>query len=125
MNNVAPLVTTSPGSRDYDRVAKAIAFIMDEHHRQPTLDEIAHHVDLSPFHFQRLFKRWSGVSPKQFAGFLTVEYAKTVLEKSASVLSTSFDTGLSGASRLHDAFVSVEAMTPGDYKSQGRDIAIS
>jgi AraC family transcriptional regulator of adaptative response/methylated-DNA-[protein]-cysteine methyltransferase len=123
MNSIEPMTGAADG-RDYDRVAKSIAFIMDQHHRQPPLDEVAAHVNLSPFHFQRLFKRWAGVSPKQFAGFLTVEYAKTVLEKSATVLSTSFDAGLSGASRLHDAFVSVEAMTPGDYKAQGRDLVI-
>ncbi|TAK99038.1 MAG: methylated-DNA--[protein]-cysteine S-methyltransferase [Rhodospirillaceae bacterium] len=111
-------------NRDYDRVARAIDFIIAGHAGQPSLDDVAAHVGLSPFHLQRLFKRWAGVSPKQFAGYLTVEYAKTVLEKSASLLSTSLDAGLSGASRLHDAFVAVEAMTPGDYKAQGRDLII-
>src|ERR1700758_3065606 len=106
--------------RDYDRVARAIDFLVTEHAVHPSLDDVATHVGLSAFHFQRLFKRWAGVSPKQFAGYLTVEYAKAVLEKSASLLSTSLDAGLSGASRLHDAFVAVEAMTPGDYKTQGR-----
>jgi AraC family transcriptional regulator of adaptative response/methylated-DNA-[protein]-cysteine methyltransferase len=124
MNKVASITESESDRRDYDRVAKAIEFLMAGHERQPSLDEIAAYVGLSPFHFQRLFKRWAGVSPKQFNGFLTVEYAKTVLEKSATVLSTSFDVGLSGSSRLHDAFVAVEAMTPGDYKAQGRDIAI-
>ena len=80
---------------------------------------------LRPFHFQRPFKRWAGVSPKQFAGFLTVESAKAALERSQSLLSATRDAGLSGMSRLHDLFVTVEAMTPGDYKAQGRDIVIS
>src|SRR5207244_1366052 len=115
---------TGADPRDYDRVAKAIEFLIADHAQQPSLEDVAGHVGLSAYHFQRLFKRWPGVIPKQFTGFLTVEYAKAALEKSATLLSASFDTGLSGASRLHDAFVAVEAMTPGEYKAQGRDLVI-
>ena len=125
MNRTDPTNTAlGDAPRDYNRVAKAIDFIVAEHAVRPSLDDVAAHVGLSAFHFQRLFKRWAGVSPKQFAGYLTVEHAKGTLEKSESVLSASLDTGLSGASRLHDWFVAVEAMTPGDYKAQGRDLII-
>ena len=122
-------MNTSPadldsGRRDYDRIAKAIDHIVAARTGQPSLEELAAHVGLSPFHFQRLFKRWAGVSPKQFLGYLTVEHAKAALEKSQSVLTPSFDTGLSGGARLHDLFVAVEGMTPGEYKAQGRDLVI-
>jgi AraC family transcriptional regulator of adaptative response/methylated-DNA-[protein]-cysteine methyltransferase len=112
---------------DYARIARAIETMVAAASgggTSPSLTELAAQADLSPFHFQRLFKRWAGVSPKQFAGFLTLEHAKTTLEQSVSVLNTAFDVGLSGGSRLHDLFVSVEAMTPGEYKTQGRDLVI-
>lgn len=112
---------------DYRRIARAIETMVAaaaEGGTSPALAELAARAGLSPFHFQRLFKRWAGVSPKQFASFLTLEHAKTTLERSASVLNTAFDVGLSGGSRLHDLFVAVEAMTPGEYKAQGRDLVI-
>lgn len=124
MNQINATAAGASDYRDYDRVAQAIEFILAGQECHPSLDEIAAHVNLSPFHFQRLFKRWAGISPKQFARFLTVEYAKAALEKSATVLSASVDANLSGTSRLHDAFMAVEAMTPGDYKAQGRDLVI-
>src|SRR5262245_32102332 len=104
-------------SRDYARIAAAIEFIIARRGQAPALEDVAAHVRLSPFHFQRVFKRWAGVSPKQFMGYLTLEHAKTVLEQSASVLGAAHDVGLSGGARLHDLFVTVEAMTPGEYKS--------
>jgi AraC family transcriptional regulator of adaptative response/methylated-DNA-[protein]-cysteine methyltransferase len=108
--------------RDYDRIARAIDVVIGD--RSRSLEALADEVGLSPFHFQRLFKRWAGVTPKQFATYLTLEHAKVVLEKSDSLLGASFETGLSGPSRLHDAFVTLEAMTPGAYKAQGRDLVI-
>lgn len=109
---------------DYARVEAAINHIMAERDTPPSLETLAKRAGLSPFHFQRVFKRWAGVSPKQFASYISVAYAKTALEASSSLLDVALDTGLSGPSRLHDLFVSVEAMTPGQYKAQGRDLVI-
>ncbi|HEY6530457.1 MAG TPA: methylated-DNA--[protein]-cysteine S-methyltransferase [Cellvibrionaceae bacterium] len=103
---------------DYDRIAAAIAYIQAHVMMQPTLDEIAQHVHLSPFHFQRLFTRWAGTSPKRFLQVLTLELGKNLLNQQYSLLDTANFLGLSSASRLHDHFVQLEAMTPGEYKSQ-------
>ncbi len=102
----------------------AISYVLDQRDAQPGLDAIAAEVGLSPFHFQRLFQRWAGVSPKKFLSYITVEHAKARLEESASVLDAALTSGLSGPSRLHDMMVSVEAMTPGEYKRQGQDLEI-
>lgn len=107
---------------DYDRIAAAIAFIQAHRHEQPNLATIAHHVHLSESHFQRLFSRWAGVSPKRFLQLLTVEQAKRRLETSRSLLALSLETGLSSSSRLHDLFVSLEAMTPADYRKGGQGL---
>ena len=109
---------------DYERIANAIAFIRDNAGQQPSLDQIASHVGLSPWHFQRKFRAWVGVSPKRFLEFLTVQHAKELLDKSASVLDTALDLGLSGPGRLHDQFVSIEAVTPGQYKRFGSGLLI-
>jgi AraC family transcriptional regulator of adaptative response/methylated-DNA-[protein]-cysteine methyltransferase len=109
---------------DYDRIARAIDFILDKAGEQPTLETIAAHVHLSPFHFQRLFSRWAGVSPKRFLQYLTVERAKALLNDAAPLLEVSQAVGLSGTSRLHDSFVSIEALSPGEFKRRGRGIAI-
>jgi AraC family transcriptional regulator of adaptative response/methylated-DNA-[protein]-cysteine methyltransferase len=114
----------SDASRDYARIAKAIDFIIGERPRHPSLDEVAAHVALSPFHLQRLFKRWAGVSPKQFMSYLTLDHAKALMRDSSSVLDVTYDVGLSGPSRLHDLFVTHEAMTPGEYKAQGANLLI-
>ena len=114
-----------PGSgADYERIAKAIAFIRDNARQQPSLEQIASHVGLSPWHFQREFRSWAGVSPKRFLEFLTVQHAKELLDKSASVLDAALDLGLSGPGRLHDQFISVEAVTPGQYKRFGSGLQI-
>lgn len=114
-----------PGSNtDYERIAKAIAFIRDNARQQPSIEQIASHVGLSPWHFQREFRSWAGVSPKRFLEFLTVQHAKELLDKSASVLDTALDLGLSGPGRLHDQFISVEAVTPGQYKRFGNGLQI-
>jgi AraC family transcriptional regulator of adaptative response/methylated-DNA-[protein]-cysteine methyltransferase len=110
---------------DYQRVEKAIAFIEANVDRQPSLEEIAESVHLSAFHFQRLFSRWTGISPKRFLQFLTVEYAKTLLDDAPSVLDAALDAGLSGAGRLHDLMVVCEAVTPGDLRRRGEGITIA
>ena len=106
------------------RVEQAIHYLENNFQDQPSLDEIAASVHLSKYHFQRLFKRWAGVSPTRFLHYLTVEYAKERLRASRSVFDTSLDAGLSSPSRLHDLFVSFEAVTPGDYKKYGEDLEL-
>jgi len=110
---------------DYRRIALAINYLEEHVAEQPSLEEVAEHIGLSPWHFQRLFKSWAGVSPKRFLQYLTVENAKRLLRESGSVLDVALDVGLSGPSRLHDLFVSVEAMTPGEFKSLGKDLSVS
>jgi AraC family transcriptional regulator of adaptative response/methylated-DNA-[protein]-cysteine methyltransferase len=110
---------------DYDRVAQAIHFIEQNYRRQPTLDEVARSVYLSEFHFQRLFRRWVGISPKRFLQFLTIEHAKRRLDECRSVLDATYDAGLSSPGRLHDLFVTLEAVTPGEYKQKGAGVRIS
>lgn len=109
---------------DYERIAQAIAFLVSRVDSQPSLQEVAAHLHLSPFHFQRLFCRWAGVTPKRFLQVLTVERAKALLSASRPVLDVSYTLGLSSASRLHDHFVQLEAMTPGEYKAGGAGLTM-
>jgi len=109
---------------DYERIAQAIRFIEQNYRRQPSLEEVAKSVYLSEFHFQRLFRRWVGISPKRFLQFLTVEHAKRRLEECRSVLDATYDAGLSSPGRLHDLFVTLEAVTPGEYKARGAGLRI-
>ena len=109
---------------DYDRIAQAITFIIKRANHQPTLAQIAAHVHLSPFHFQRLFSRWAGVTPKRFLQVLTVERAKQLLHESKAILEVADCVGLSSGSRLYDHFVQLEAITPGEYKQGGIDLTI-
>ena len=109
---------------DYDRIKKAIEFIHKNFHQQPDLDAVAKEVYLSPFHFQRLFKDWAGVSPKKFLQYISLQHAKKLLQDH-TVLDTAFETGLSGSGRLHDLFVSIEGMTPGEYKNGGVQLHIN
>ena len=109
---------------DYDKISKAIAFVTLRADEQPGLEKIAAHVHLSPFHLQRLFSRWAGVSPKRFLQALTVERGKPLLRASGSLLDVAAEVGLSGSSRLHDHFVQLEAVTPGEYKSRGQNLVI-
>jgi AraC family transcriptional regulator of adaptative response/methylated-DNA-[protein]-cysteine methyltransferase len=109
---------------DYDRIAEAIAYISTRLHSQPTLNEIAAHIHLSPFHFQRLFCRWAGVTPKRFLQVLTLERAKQLLSESKPLLEVSDALGLSSGSRLYDHFVQLEAVTPGEYKMGGAGLTI-
>ena len=112
-------------SNDYERVEQAIAFLEENFSRQPELKEVAASVNLSEYHFQRLFTRWVGISPKRFLQFLTKERAKDLLEESHDVLGVAYETGLSGPGRLHDLFVTCEAVTPGEFKSRGEGLAIA
>ena len=109
-------------SRDYERIEKALHFLEQNYQKQPELEEIANYCAMSPYHFQRLFARWAGISPKRFLQFLTVEHAKILLQQSRSILDASLTSGLSGPGRLHDLFVSCEAVTPGQFKSKGAGI---
>jgi AraC family transcriptional regulator of adaptative response/methylated-DNA-[protein]-cysteine methyltransferase len=111
-------------SEDYQRIAQAIQFIEANVHHQPSLEEIAASVHLSEYHFQRLFTRWAGISPKRFMKFLTKESAKELLDASASVLEATYQVGLSSPGRLHDLFVTTEAVTPGEYKQRGSGLTI-
>jgi len=109
---------------DYDRIAQAIAFITSRVHGQPTLTDIAKHLNMSPYHFQRLFCRWAGVTPKRFLQVLTLERAKQLLNESKPLLEVSHALGLSSGSRLYDHFVQLEAVTPGEYKKGGVGLTI-
>lgn len=109
---------------DYERIRKAIGFLATNQYRQPGLDAMAAHVNLSPYHFQRLFTRWAGITPKRFLQALTVEQGKLLLTESRSLPDVAQDLGLSGSSRLHDHFVQLEAMTPGEYRNRGRGVQI-
>ena len=109
---------------DFKRIEAAINYIRTNFKEQPSLDDIAEAVHLSPHHFQRLFTQWAGVSPKKFLQYITIEYAKKHLKEQKTLFDVSMDAGLSGTSRLHDLFVTVEAMTPGEYKNKGKDLTI-
>lgn len=111
---------------DYARIAKAISYFKEHFKRQPKLEEVAEHIHLSPFHFQRMFKEWAGVTPKQFLQYLSVEHAKEILmRKDVNLFDTALETGLSGGGRLHDLFVKVEGMTPGEYRNGGAMLHIN
>ena len=114
----------SQQSFDYRRIEQAIQFLETHFTDQPGLDEIAQHVHVSKYHFQRLFKRWVGISPTQFLQFLTLKYTKERLAEGRSLLDVSYDAGLSGPGRLHDLFMTFEAMTPGEYKKMGAGLQI-
>lgn len=109
---------------DYERIAKAIHYVTNQVGQQPTLDEMAAHVHLSSYHFQRMFTRWAGVTPKRFLQVLTVERAKKLLQEAKPILEVSHEVGLSSGSRLYDHFVSLEAVTPGEFKTQGSGLTI-
>ena len=111
-------------AHDYQRIEASIHFIEANYRDEPSLREIAASADLSPFHFERLFKRWAGTTPKRFVQCLRVEHAKSLLERSKNILDVSWNTGLSSPSRLHDLFCSIEAVTPGEYKSGGEGLEI-
>lgn len=111
---------------NYHRIADAIGYIRLNFKDQPNLDDVAEKVNMSPFHFQRMFGEWAGISPKKFLQYLSVEYAKRILkEKQATLFDAAFQTGLSGTGRLHDLFINIEGMTPAEYKYGGRALVIN
>ena len=116
--------STTELSQHYQLIEQAIQYIETNVHRQPELDEIASAIGLSEYHFQRLFTRWAGISPKRFMQFLTKEHAKDLLARSENLLETTHQVGLSSLGRLHDLFVNTEAVTPGEYKSHGAGLTI-
>lgn len=109
---------------DYERIEKAMAFMVAQAAEQPTLEKVAAHVHLSAFHFQRLFARYVGISPKRFLQVLTLERGKQLMHTSVSLLDIAHSVGLSGGSRLYDHFVQLEAVTPGEYKRHGEGVNI-
>jgi AraC family transcriptional regulator of adaptative response/methylated-DNA-[protein]-cysteine methyltransferase len=110
---------------DYDLVEEAIRYLDQNFRQQPDLPAVADHVGLSEYHFQRLFSRWVGISPKKFLQFLTLNYAKELLAESRSLLETTYEAGLSSPGRLHDLFITHEAVTPGEYKRRGEGLEIA
>lgn len=109
---------------DYERVKKTIEYISLNFTAQPNLDEIAAHVHVSPFHFQRMFLRWAGVTPKKFLQYITLENSKRKLEECVSLSEVAHGVGLSGTGRLHDLFINIEGMTPHQYRLKGAGITI-
>lgn len=118
------LTNYQQASQDYQRIEQAIQFLEAHYREQPGLKEIADSLYMSEYHFQRLFKRWVGISPKRFLQFLTKEYAKELLDNSANLLEVAYESGLSGPGRLHDLFVNCEAVTPGEFKRLGQGLQI-
>ncbi|MEQ9287290.1 MAG: methylated-DNA--[protein]-cysteine S-methyltransferase [Cyclobacteriaceae bacterium] len=111
---------------DYQRIAEAISYIQQNFKQQPTLEEVAEKVHLSPFHFQRLFTNWAGVSPKKFLQYISIQHAKRMLGSTQTTLfEAAYETGLSGTGRLHDLFVKIEGMTPGEFKNKGANLRIN
>lgn len=119
MNNYQQL------SDDYARIEQVIYYLEKHAAQQPSLSEIAQNIHLSEYHFQRLFTRWVGISPKRFLQFLTKENAKRLLANSASIMESAYQVGLSGPGRLHDLFITWEAVTPGEYKQRGAGLTIN
>lgn len=111
---------------NYNRIAEAIDYIKQNFKTQPGLDEVAEKIHVSPYHFQRMFIDWAGVSPKKFVQYLSVEYAKSILkDRQATLFDAAFETGLSGTGRLHDLFVKIEGMSPGEFKNGGEMLSIN
>jgi AraC family transcriptional regulator, regulatory protein of adaptative response / methylated-DNA-[protein]-cysteine methyltransferase len=120
----AVLMNLTASANDYHRVEKAILALEKNLPQHPALKEVAQSVNLSQYHFQRLFRRWAGISPKRFLQLLTFEHAKQMMNGSASLLNAAYEAGLSGTGRLHDLFVSIEAVTPGEFRQRGRNLRI-
>ena len=111
---------------NFSRIEEAIDYLTTNFRTQPGLDEVAEKIHLSPYHFQRLFTDWAGVSPKKFLQYISIEHAKNILkDRQASLFDAAFETGLSGTSRLHDLFINIEGMTPGEYKNGGENLSIN
>lgn len=118
--------TDEHGNNHYSKVAEAINYINTNFKDQPTLEEVAESVHLSPFHFQRLFKEWAGTTPKKFLQYITSQYTKRIIREDVgrTLFDTAHQAGLSGPSRLHDLFISIQGMTPAEYKNGGKNLVI-
>lgn len=117
---------TTQQTINFNRIVEAIGYIKQNFKQQPNLDEVAEKIHLSPHHFQRMFTDWAGVSPKKFLQYISVEHAKNILkERQATLLDAAYETGLSGTGRLHDLFVNIEGMTPGEFKNGGENLFIN
>ncbi len=124
MSMTSTAISPQQAAEDYARVEQAIRYLEAHFRQQPELRQVAESVGLSEYHFQRLFTRWVGISPKRFLQYLTKEYAKDLLRQPVDLLEASYASGLSGPGRLHDLFVVTEAVTPGEYKQQGEGLDI-
>ena len=122
MNSTAEIELPLLNASDYARIERAIVFVHENFRDQPSLESIAAEVELSPAHFNRLFSRWAGITPKQFVQRLTLDAAKQPLMEAHSVMRAALDAGLSGPGRLHDLFITLEAITPGEFKSGGEGL---
>lgn len=111
---------------NYERIAAAIGYIKENFKSQPSLEEVSQQIHVSPHHFQRMFIEWAGTSPKKFLQYISVEYAKNLLkEKKSSLFDAAIESGFSGTSRLHDLFINIEGMTPGEFKNGGQNLIIN
>ena len=119
------VMTRQQLAEDYQLVERALAYLENHYQDQPSLEQIAAQVGLSEYYFQRVFTRWVGISPKRFLQFLTKEHARQLLDRSSSILDATYRSGLSSPGRLHDLFVTMEAVTPGEYKLHGSGVTIS
>jgi AraC family transcriptional regulator of adaptative response/methylated-DNA-[protein]-cysteine methyltransferase len=119
------VLTRQQLAEDYQLIERALAYLENHYQEQPSLEQIASQVGLSEYHFQRVFTRWVGISPKRFLQFLTKEHARQLLDHSSSVLDATYRSGLSSPGRLHDLFVTMDAVTPGEYKLHGAGLTIS
>ncbi|MEJ1241287.1 methylated-DNA--[protein]-cysteine S-methyltransferase [Chryseolinea sp. T2] len=119
------LVTAKEPDINYVRIERAIQYLEEHFRRQPSLDEVAEHVHLSPFHFQRMFSSWAGVTPKRFLQFLTIDFLKDKLASSKSILEATELAGLSSQSRVYDLFTTLEGVTPQEYRMRGQGIQVS
>ncbi|HWA33170.1 MAG TPA: methylated-DNA--[protein]-cysteine S-methyltransferase [Cyclobacteriaceae bacterium] len=118
------MIVSSETNINYQRIEQAIKYLEDNFRRQPELDEVAEKVHLSPFHFQRIFTDWAGISPKRFLQFLTVDFLKSKLQESKNIVEAAESAGLSSQSRVYDLFTTLEAVTPQEYKQQGSGIQV-
>ena len=109
---------------DYQRIAAALTYLQANFQSQPSLEQLAEQAHWSPFHFQRKFQEWAGVTPKKFLQYLSLDHAKRLLRQQVSVAEATYEAGLSGTGRLHDLFVTLEAMTPGEYRHGGAALII-
>lgn len=121
---IPAIATGEDAARDYQVVRETLERITETWRDQPQLDDLARQVGLQPIQLQRVFSRWAGLTPKQFVQAITLDHARALLRDAASILDTSYEVGLSGPARLHDLFVTHEAMTPGDYRGRGAGVAI-